>query len=425
MPRKLSGVSRRTLIGGGAAALVASGVNVVVAKTSSRLLGRAKGNRVVVVGGGYGGVTAAKYVKKENPDAEVFLIEKNQLFVSCPLSNHYLVDLIEYGQLCFPYNRLHTKYGVKVINDFVSDVDLPKRRVYISEGYIEYDYLILSPGIEYDFEEFPFYEEASWFYPGAFKPGSEHLYLKRLLEEFEGENLVFTVPKMPYRCPPAPYERAALMLSYIKENGLKAHMYFIDANEYPPVLREGFMKAYNDFYRGMATYITGATIKDIDVATKTIKTDKGEVRFDFGSIIPPMRAPRFLEEIGLIYGREKWVRVNPMTFETKVRNVFVIGDSCESYLPKSGYAANSQAKVVAKIVADRIRGKKPSGELIQHGICYAMVNMKSAIMVEVEYKYNVETGEVKKILREDNTWKVSTAKRYYEWARGLWRDLFF
>ncbi len=423
MQKKSSGVNRRELILGGAVAS-AFLVSGVVAKTKNSLLGSPKGNRVVVVGGGYGGVTAAKYIRKENPDAEVILVEKNQLFVSCPLSNHFLVGLIDYGSLCFPYNKLHTKYGVKVINDFVVDIDIPKRRVYLSDGYIEYDYLVLSPGIEYDFENYPFYKETSWFYPGAFKPGSEHLYLRRLLEEFEGESIAITVPKMPYRCPPAPYERAALILSYIKENGLKAHMYFIDENEYPPILREGFMKAYNDFYKGMATYLTGVKIKDIDVGSRKIITSKGEVKFDFGSIIPPMKAPEFLREIGLTYGKEKWVKVDPMTFESKVQNVFVIGDSCESYLPKSGYAANSQAKVVAKIVASRIRGKNYEGRLIQHGICYAMVNLKSAIMVEVEYKYDVKTREVQKILREDNTWKVSTAKRYYEWARGLWRDMF-
>ena len=420
MRRKLSGVSRREIIALGGVLAAGS----VIAKSTSRLMGPPRGKRVVIVGGGYGGVTAAKYIKKDYPEAEVVLVEKNQLFVSCPLSNHYLVGLIDYGQLCFPYNRLHTKYGVKVLNDVVVDIDLSKRKVHLSDGYVEYDYLILSPGIEYDTEEFPFYEETTWFFPGAFRPGSEHLYLRRLLEEFEGENIVITVPRMPYRCPPAPYERAALILSYIRENGLKAHMYFIDANEHPPVLRDGFMKAYEDFYRGMATYITGAQIKDIDVGSKKIRTDKGDVRFDFGSIIPPMRAPKILEKIGLIYGKEKWVRVDPMTFETKFRNVFVIGDSCESYLPKSGYAANSQAKVVAKIVASRMRGKEPGGELIQHAVCYAMVNLRSAIMLEVEFKYNVKTKEIKKILREDNTWKVSTAKRYREWARGLWRDMF-
>ena len=421
MPKRSSAVSRRDLLAvGGLVALSAP----AIAKRPFKLLPPSKGNRVVVVGGGYGGVTAAKYVKKENPSAEVILIEKNQMFVSCPLSNHYLVGLIDYGTLCYPYNRLHTKYGVKVVNDIVVDIDFSKRKVHLSSGYIEYDYLILSPGIEYDLEENPQYKEALWFFPPAFRPGSEHLYLKRLLEEFEGENIVITVPKMPYRCPPAPYERAALILSYIRENGLKAHMYFIDANKEPSILKEGFMKAYYDFYKGSATYITNAHIKDIDVGSKKIVTDKGEVKFDFGSIIPPMRAPKFLEEIGLLKKGQKWVKVDPLTFESSFRNVFVIGDACESYLPKSGYAANSQAKVVAKIVASRIRGKEQGGELIQHGICYAMVNMKSAIMAEVEYRYNIKTREIKKIRREDNTWKVSTAKRYYEWARGLWRDMF-
>lgn len=424
MRRKSSGVSRRNFIVGSTLTLALAGVPTVVAKSKNSLLPRSKGNRVVVVGGGYGGVTAAKYIRKENPEAEVILIEKNQLFVSCPLSNHFLVGLINYGRLCFPYNRLYTKYGVKVINDFVVDIDLSKRKVFTSNGFIDYDYLVLSPGIEYDTENYPFYKEALWHFPAAFRPGSEHLYLRRLIEEFEGENIVITVPKMPYRCPPAPYERAAMLLSYIKENGLKAHMYFIDANNHPPVLRDGFMKAYEDFYRGMATYVTGANVKDVDVGSRKVITDKGEFRFDFGSLIPPMRAPKFLRDIGLIGKKDRWVPVDPMTYETKFRNVFVVGDSCETYLPKSGYAANSEAKVVAKIVGSRIKGKEYRGEMIQHGICYAMVNLRSAIMLEVEYKYNVETKEIRKIHREDNTWKVSTAKRYYEWARGLWRDMF-
>ncbi|RLJ71153.1 NADPH-dependent 2,4-dienoyl-CoA reductase/sulfur reductase-like enzyme [Hydrogenivirga caldilitoris] len=424
MQKKSSGVSRRGFITGSAIALAMTGVPTVVAKSKTSLLSEPRGKRVVVVGGGYGGVTAAKYIKKENPEAEVVLIEKNQLFVSCPLSNHYLVGLIDYGQLCFPYNKLYTKYGVKVINDLVVDIDLTKRKVFTSRGYIDYNYLVLSTGIEYDTENYPFYKEALWHFPAAFSPGSEHLYLRRLIEEFEGENVVITVPKMPYRCPPAPYERAAMLLSYIKENGLKAHMYFIDANEHPPVLSDGFMKAYEDFYRGTATYITGATVKDIDVGKKKVITDKGEFVFDFGSLIPPMRAPRFLKEVGLLGKGDRWVSVDPMTYETEFKNVFVIGDSCETYLPKSGYAANSEAKVVAKIIGGRIKGKEYRGELIQHGICYAMVNLKSAIVMEVEYKYNVETREIQKILREDNTWKVSTAKRYYEWARGLWRDMF-
>ncbi len=416
-----SGVSRREFILAGASVPLISGV---ISKSSFGAVSKSKGKRVVIVGGGYGGVTCAKYIKKQAPEAEVFLIEKNQVFISCPLSNHFLVGLINYSSLCFPYNRLYTKYGVKIINDIVRDIDLNRRRVYLSEGYIDYDFLVLSPGIEYDTENYPFYKETVWFYPPAFKPGSEHLYLKRLIEEFEGKEIVITVPKMPYRCPPAPYERAALLLSYIQKEGLRAHMTFLDENEHPPILKEGFLEAYEDFYKGMATYISGIKIKDIDLSAKKIVTNKGDFKFDFGSIIPPMRAPSLVRKIGLIGKKERWVKVNPMTFETKIRNVFVIGDSAETYLPKSGYAAHSEAKVVAKIISSRVRGKEYEGELIQHGICYAMVNMKSAIMMEVEYKYNVKTGEIKKIYREDNTWRVSTAKRYIEWARGLWRDMF-
>jgi NADPH-dependent 2,4-dienoyl-CoA reductase/sulfur reductase-like enzyme len=279
-------------------------------------------------------------------------------------------------------------------------------------------------GIEYDLEGKPFYEEAIKFFPPGFTPGSEHLYLKKFIEEFEGNDIVLTVPPMPYRCPPAPYERAAMLLSYIRAEGLNAHLYFIDANPHPPILKEGFMEAYRDFYRKEADYITSADIKDIDVASKTIKTDKGDIKFDFASIIPPMRAPKLLQEIGLLGKGEKWVSVNPLTFESKIPNVFVIGDSASTYLPKSGYAAHSEAKVVAKVISGRIANRRIMGRIIQHGICYAMVNLKAAMMLEIEFIYDANLKRVKPIVREDNTWKVSTAKRYYEWAKGVWRDMF-
>ena len=419
MSKKSFTVSRRDLIAGATAFSLLS-----VYATRSEIMGEPRGNRVVVVGGGYGGVTVAKYLKKLNPDTEVILIEKNQLFVSCPLSNHFLVDLIPYGELCFPYNMLVVKYGVKFINDLVIDVDLSKREVITSTGRIKYDYLVLSPGIEYDYEENPAFKEAYWSYPPAFRPGSEHLYLKRMLEAFEGHRLVITVPKMPFRCPPAPYERAALLLSYAEREGLNIHLYFIDENAYPPVMTKGFLEAYKNFYKNKATYLPETKVLEIDLKNKELKTTKGKIKFDMANFIPPMRAPQLLEKIGLLEKRQKWVSVNPLTYETKFKNVFVIGDSCETYLPKSGYAAHSEGKVVAKVITSRLRGKTWEGQIVQQGICYAMVNLKQAIMMEVEYKYDLNKQEVKKKIYEDNTWKVSTAKRYLEWARGLWRDLF-
>ena len=418
MSRKLSTVNRRDL-------LLAGGLGLLTVSVVKNLaFGETKGDRVVVVGGGYGGVTVAKYVKRLYPKAEVILIEKNPLFVSCPLSNHFLVGLIDYGTLCFPYNNLVVKYGVQFVNDKVLDIDFEKKEVITSEARIKYDYLVLSLGIEYDYEENPAFKEAYWRFPPAFRPGSEHLYLKRMLEEFEGESLLISVPKMPYRCPPAPYERAALILSYIKQEGLKVHLYFVDENEYPPVLTQGFLKAYEDFYKDYATYLPSTKIYEINLKDKKVKTSQGEIKFDLANIIPPMRAPKLLEKVGLLRKGQKWVLVNPMTYETQIENVFVIGDCCETYLPKSGYAANSEGKVVAKIIASRLRGKPWNGEIVQHGVCYAMVNMRQAIMMEVEYKYNLATKKIEKKIYEDNKWKVSTAKRYIEWAKGLWRDLF-
>jgi len=379
--------------------------------------------KVVVIGGGYGGITAAKYIKKQNPSVSVLLIEKNDFFVSCPMSNHYLADLMEFGQLCFPYNNLWIKHGIDFIKDEVVAIEIDKKIVRTVKDKIQYDFLILSPGIDYDIEDKPYYQKAIERYPVAFKPGSEHLYLKRLLDEFEEGDIVITVPPYPYRCPPAPYERAALIANYIKRNKLKAHLYFIDSNERPVINADGFMSAYYDLYKDLATYVTGTDIKDIDLEKKIVKTTSGDFKFDFANFIPPMKASKLMEKSGLLKNNQKWVEVNSLTFETEYENVFVIGDSARTFLSKSGYAANSQAKVVADIITERISGKKRKEELFQM-VCYSMVNEKEAIMVETSYKYDKENKRFIPIHREDNQRKEQTAKRYIEWAKGLWRDLF-
>ncbi len=379
--------------------------------------------QVVIVGGGYGGVTTAKYLKKENPNLDVVLIEERPFFMSCPMSNHFLAGLMELTPLCFSYNVLEVKYGVRVLNDKVLGVELDKKVVRTSSGYIAYDYLVLSPGIDYDVEDKPFYKESLVYNPPAFKPGSEHIYLKRLIEDFEGGDIVITVPPAPYRCPPAPYERAALIASMIKKNNLKAHIYFIDANERPIINSEGFLSAYYDLYKDIATYITSAQVRDIDVHKRVVKTSHGDFKYDLANIIPPMKASNLLEEAGLLRKGQKWVEVNPLTFESSVKNVFVIGDACQSYLPKSGYAAHSEGKMVAKIINARIKGKEVKEEYLQM-ICYAMVSDKEAIMTETAFRYDTVSKRFIPTHREDNQRKESTAKRYEEWARGLWRDLF-
>jgi len=417
MSKQWSGVNRRELIGG-AVAFGLTAPLMVYARPQKR-----QKAQVVIVGGGYGGVTTAKYLKKENPNLDVVLIEERPFFMSCPMSNHFLTGLMELTPLCFSYNVLEVKHGIRVLNDKVLGVELDKKVVRTSSGYIAYDYLVLSPGIDYDVEDKPFYKESLVYNPPAFKPGSEHIYLKRLIEDFEGGDIVITVPPPPYRCPPAPYERAALIASMIKKNNLKAHIYFIDANERPIINSEGFLSAYYDLYKDIATYITSAQVRDIDIHKRVVKTSHGDFKYDLANIVPPMKANSLLEEAGLLKKGQKWVEVNPLTFESSVKNVFVIGDACQSYLPKSGYAAHSEGKMVAKIINARIKGKEVKEEYLQM-ICYAMVSDKEAIMTETAFRYDTVSKRFVPTHREDNQRKESTAKRYEEWARGLWRDLF-
>ncbi|MCX7760158.1 MAG: NAD(P)/FAD-dependent oxidoreductase [Hydrogenothermaceae bacterium] len=377
--------------------------------------------KIVIVGGGYGGITAAKYVKKQNPETSVILIEKNPFFVSCPMSNHYLGDFYEFSNLCFPYNNLTVKYGVEVINDRVQDIDLDKKIVITPNFKISYDFLILSPGISYDVKE----EEKPFFIanPPAFKPGGEHLYLKKLIDEFEGGDIVMTVPAYPYRCPPAPYERAAVLLNYIKKRNIKAKLYFIDANERPVINSEGFMNAYYDLYKGYAEYVTGTYVKGIDAEKKVVKTTNGDFKFDLANVIPPMKASRLIEKIGLLESGQRWVEVETFTFESKVKDVYVIGDSARSFLPKSGFGAHMQGKIVANNITEKLTGKKAKDELLMV-LCYSMVSDEEAIMSETSFKIDKATGKIIPIHREDNVRRKSTVKRYNEWARGLWRDLF-
>ncbi|MFN7065714.1 MAG: FAD/NAD(P)-binding oxidoreductase [Aquificaceae bacterium] len=417
MSKRWSDVSRRSFLVG-ATALGLTAPLLVYSQPQRR-----QRAQVVVVGGGYGGVTTAKYIKKENPSLDVVLIEERPFFMSCPMSNHFLSGLMELTSLCFSYNVLEVKYGIRILMDKVLGIELDRKVVRTSTGYIAYDYLVLSPGIDYDIEDAPFYKESLVHNPPAFKPGSEHIYLKRLIEEFEGGDIVITVPPPPYRCPQAPYERVALIASMIKRNKLKAHIYFIDASERPIINSEGFLSAYYELYKDVATYITSAQVRDIDVHKRVVKTSHGDFRYDIANIIPPMKASGLLQEASLVRRGQKWVEVNPLTFESSVRNVFVIGDAAQSYLPKSGYAAHSEGKLVASIINARLRGKEVKEEYLQM-ICYAMVSDKEAVMTETTFRYDVVSKRFIPTHREDNVRKESTAKRYQEWARGLWRDLF-
>lgn len=396
-----------------------------------------KGNRVVICGGGWAGLTVAKYLKKENPNIEVILIEKRPNFFSCPISNEWLADLVSLDFLSHDYNQPASKYGYKFINAVVIGIERDKKRVYTPHGYIEYNYLVLAPGIKYNYK--------AWFgdnkdminytrvhYPAAFIPGSEHLALKRKVHEFEEGDFIITVPPGAYRCPPAPYERACMIAEVFKRNKVKGRVVILDPKDDIAPKGPGFRAAYEQVYLGIVEYVPKASIKEVDPVKKIIKTTAGDFKFADANLVPPHQAGELVWMADLI-AKDKdgkptgWADQDPLTFQAKSDpNVFLVGDVIGGVpYPKSGHMGNSQGKIVAKIIASRIAGKeyKPT---LPDNTCYSMVNgsPQEAIVINVTYDYNEKEKKIVPKPKVINERSEALAKATYEWARSMYKDMF-
>jgi len=434
-------VSRRNLFkvaGAGAVLGIAGSSSYAFAgKTLSRILPSSKGNRVVIIGGGWAGVTAAKHLKKELGDkVEVVLIEKRKIFMSCPISNVWLGGLVNLDFLLHDFHTPASKYGYTFINQTVTDIDRRKRRVYTTEGYIEYDYLVLAPGIRYNYE--------AWFgrdremarlcstrYPSAFIPGSEHLALKRKIENFEEGNFVLVVPPPPHRCPPAPYERAAMIAYVFKKNGVKGKLIILDPKKDIKPKGPGFRNAYIELYGDLVEYVPNAKIKEVDPVKKIIKTTAGEFKFDDANLNPPHQAGDLAWKAGLVNPKTGWCEVNPLTLQSKKDpRVFVAGDaSSVKGFPKSGdMAHNHTQNMVVKALSALIRGKDPASAVeAPTNTCYSMVNgdPQEAIVINVIYSIDrKKKAPVKKKVNVVNKRSRQLAISTFEWAKGLYRDMF-
>ncbi|SNZ15819.1 FAD-dependent oxidoreductase [Hydrogenobacter hydrogenophilus] len=428
---KLAGVGALTV------GLPSVGFTAAEKKKFSAMLPSPKGNRVVICGGGWAGLTVAKYLKKENPNIEVILIEKRPNFFSCPISNEWLANLVNLDFLSHDYNQPASKYGYRFINAVVVGIERDKKRVYTNHGYIEYDYLVLAPGIRYNYD--------AWFkgdkdmvaytkinYPAAFIPGSEHLALKRKVWEFEEGDFVITVPPGAFRCPPAPYERAAMIAYVFKKNNVKGRVIILDPKDDIAPKGPGFRAAYEQLYLGIVEYVPKAQIKEVDPVKKVIKTTAGDFKFTDANLVPPHQAGELVWMADLI-AKDKdgkptgWADQDPLTFQAKSDpHVFLVGDVIGGTpYPKSGHMGNSQGKIVAKIIAGRIAGKdvKPT---LPDNTCYSMVNgdPQEAIVINVTYDYNDKEKKIvpkPKVINERST---DLAKATYEWAKSMYKDMF-
>lgn len=389
---------------------------------------------VLVIGGGYGGATAAKYVRMlSNYRIDVVLVEPNASFVSCPISNLVLGGSKTMGDITTPYDNLSGKHGVTRVRDMVSSIDASKKTVTLAGGTtIAYDKLILSPGIDLMWSSIEGLQaaHASGQILQAWKAGPETLALRRQLEAMpDGGVYALTIPVAPYRCPPGPYERASQVASYFKKTKPKSKVLILDAN--PDVTSKGplFKKFWADNYQGMLEYHGGHKATAVDAKTGTVKFEvQNDVKADVLNVLPDMSAGAIAMKSGLANANARWCDVNYLTFEsTAAKDVHIIGDSVLSApaMPKSGHMANSHGKVVAAAVVAQLSGMEVNPQPVLTNTCYSFVNDKLVIHVASVHQYVAAEKTYKAVAGSGGVSSAPTELEgiyAWNWAQNIWAD---
>jgi sulfide dehydrogenase [flavocytochrome c] flavoprotein subunit len=352
--------------------------------------------RVVVVGGGFGGATCARFIKRIDPRITVTLVEANRTFIACPFSNGVIAGLREIRAQEFGYDKFA---GDQVVLSPGTAVDPQGRTVTLGNGsQLPYDRLVLSPGIDIRWDGLPGYTEAAaQRMPHGWKAGEQTLLLRRQLEAMEdGGTVVISAPANPFRCPPGPYERASLIAYYLKTKKPKSKLIILDAKDAFSKQRL-FQNAWRTLYPNLewVSLSNGGKVTSVDVGEMTLVTDFGRHKADVANVIPPQKAGRIAEIAG-VADRTGWCPIDPATFESKLQpNVHVIGDSSiAGAMPKSAFSANAQAKVCAAAVAKLIAGERPDEPRLIN-TCYSLVAPDYGISVEGVYR--PADGQIKEI----------------------------
>ncbi|WP_334134254.1 NAD(P)/FAD-dependent oxidoreductase [Tepidimonas sp.] len=392
------------------------------------------GPHVVVIGGGYGGATAAKYTRLfSEGKVRVTLIEPNPAFVSCPISNLVIGGLKKIEDVTIPYENLEKRHGVKIVRDRATAIDPDKRIVKLAGGgEIGYDRLIVSPGIDFMWETLPGMTK-----PGAqdkvlhaWKAGPQTVALRRQLEAMpDGGVYALSIPLAPYRCPPGPYERACMVAHYFKKAKPKSKVIVFDANDDVTSKPALFKKAWNEHYQGILEYRPKQRVVDVDAATNTLKFEFGDdVRADVLNVVPEMRAGDIAVQAGLATANKRWCEVDFLTFESKAaKNVHVLGDAIQiaPAMPKSGHMANQHGKTCAAAVVSLLMGKEPPKMPLYANTCYSFVTDEDVVHVASVHRYDAEK---KTMLTVPGSGGVSARASELEgryalaWARNIWAD---
>jgi NADPH-dependent 2,4-dienoyl-CoA reductase/sulfur reductase-like enzyme len=410
----------------------AAGASALLAGCTT-ITGQAK-PQVVVIGGGYGGATAARYIRMWSDNSiAVTLIEPNASFISCPLSNLVLGGSRQIGDLTMSINALADKHGVRIVRDTVTSINADKRTLALAGGEtLSYDRLIVSPGVDFMWDQLP-----GMLKPGAqdtilhaWKAGAQTVALRAQLEAMpDGGVYAMTIPPAPYRCPPGPYERASQIAFYFSRHKPKSKVLILDAND--DVVSKGplFKKVWRERYAGIIDYRPSFRTTDVDAAARTAISELGDkVQADVLNVIPPQRAGSIAVRSGLANVNARWCGVDFLTFEsTQAKNIHVLGDAIAvaPLMPKSAHMANQHAKVCAAAVVDLLSGRAPDAHPMLTNTCYSFVSDHDVIHVASVHAYDAAK---KTLLVVSGSGGVSSGPSALEgeyamnWAHNIWAD---
>lgn len=389
---------------------------------------------VVVVGGGFGGATTARYLKRRNPDMTVTLIEPDRRFYTCPFSNLVLGGLREFESIGHGFEDLR-RAGIAVVHSRASDIDNVARKVTLTDGNtLSYDRLVLSPGVDMRWGALDGYDEAaSNKAPHAWKAGEQTLLLKRQLDAMDdGGVFVLTAPDNPFRCPPGPYERVSMVAHYFTQKKPKSKILVLDAKD-AFSKKALFIEGWKALYGDMIEWVGRA---DDGLITR-VDADRREAVSAFGvvhkasvlNVVPPQRAGIIAERAG-VTDKDGWVPVNPATFESRnVKGIYVVGDAAiAAPMPKSGFCANAQGKVVAAAITAELAGREPS-QPSWINTCYSVLAPDYGISVADVYR--VADGKIATVpdsggvspLKASKAFRSAEASYAIGWYEAITRDI--
>ncbi|MGB6102832.1 MAG: NAD(P)/FAD-dependent oxidoreductase [Pusillimonas sp.] len=358
---------------------------------------RPSAGSVVVIGGGFGGATAARYIKRRNPAIDVTLVEPATTFYTCPFTNLYFGGLRTFEQQGHGFDDLRA-LGVKVVHEYASAVDASAKKISLAGGQtLAYDKLLLSPGIDFRWNALEGYDEAaSQLAPHAWKAGEQTTLLKKQLESMpDGGTFLMAAPANPFRCPPGPYERVSMVAHYLKHNKPKSKIIILDSKD--AFSKQGlFQDGWNQFYGDLIEWVPLAKdgkVVRVDAKNLSVETEFGQIhKADVLNVIPPQKAGAIAEQAG-VTNESGWVPVKHQTFESElVPDIYVVGDATiAAPMPKSGFSANAQAKVAAAAIVNALAGK-PAAQASFANTCYSLIAPDYGI--SVAHLYALKDGKL-------------------------------